>query len=281
MAAPINAGAWRDFLKEKAYLESKGYDFETKIKGNVATINVNGRSFRYIDRDKVSANSGYHLSKMVMNDVDKLVTIDEDTPFMDAMREQIFEIDNCKANIGKDGIAIDITNCYWITARRLNIISERTFIKGLKKAEWKKGRNASIGSLAARTIIKSYVRGKHQRKQNIIIEPQPHREYARYLVLKYVFETFMEIINLLGNDFCFYLTDCIFLTQNYKAVKEVYRILQSRGYYEAKSFNYQLIDVMEDEKQIHWIDFSKTVESKRQKKYYKYSETQLLEKIAR
>lgn len=280
MAAPINGGGWQQYLDDKKYLEEKGYDFITRVKGNVAMIEVNERAYRYIDRDKVTSNAGYHLSKMVMRDVDHLIKLDDGTPFMDEMREQIFDIDNCKANIGKDGIAIDITNCYWITARRLGIITERTFIKGLKKPEWKQGRNAAIGSLAAKIFIKTYKRGKHNRKDNVLIEAAPHREYARYLVLKYVFDTFMEIINTLGDDFCFYLTDCIFLTHNYKAVKEIYRILQERGYYECKSFNYQITAVHEDIKQVEWLDYSKTDEKKREKLYY-YAESQLLEKIAR
>jgi 3'-phosphoadenosine 5'-phosphosulfate sulfotransferase (PAPS reductase)/FAD synthetase len=41
MAAPINGGGWQQYLENKKHLEEKGYDFTTRVKGNVAIIEVN------------------------------------------------------------------------------------------------------------------------------------------------------------------------------------------------------------------------------------------------
>lgn len=185
-------------------------DFTCVRSGSYVYLNYDDKKVQYAPDDH-GGISGAHLSNMVKNDVDKLVVIPEDVTSVGYEPISVYvSQDEIDKMCGQYIYQMDIRHCYWKTAFRQGIISYSTYLKGLRKKDWKSGRNASIGSLDKKTMIQYYEKGQLVETERHV--NPPHFVYARKMVLDAVDNFAMKAIkDVLKDDFLFFITDCFFI----------------------------------------------------------------------
>jgi hypothetical protein len=251
----------------KSYLTSRGDEYDVVISGTTEKIRLNNKTYVPFNAENM-IGSGYHLANMVKADVkqwlENSVRVDENAEinyfgerygddWLEKNKsvlvrrgrdysEQGFNLDSTEKNIGKVLVSIDINDCYWQTAFNRGWITEKTYTGGLRKKEWKVGRNASIGSLCKVEMITTYKNGviardsmgKIRRK---ITRKEAGYQYIRHNIIGFICDMFIELANILGDDFFMYLTDCVFTTMERK--KEVEDFFKKYGYTcKAKTFEF-------------------------------------------
>ena len=169
---------------------------------------------------------------------------------------------NCRNNVGKELIEIDINNCYWNTLLFIDAIDKQTHDKALKKAsEWKLARNATIGSFGRTIRIDYYQEGVLQKEKTKNIKDS----YApiRLQVLDFVWRNCKKIINSSPKDsFCFFITDCFFVEES--SAHYYYSCLDSLGY-EYKTNKVKINSI--DNNKVIW-----QVEGETELKHYTFNE---------
>lgn len=155
---------------------------------------------------------------------------------------------------GQTIYGVDVNDCYWDTAYKMGFIKQETWLKGLKKKEWKIGRNASIGALNKVTMVIEYTDGvkgkayavKSDRKIGVV----------RNNIIHHVHTMFLELLKQLDNEWLMYFTDCIYVPID--KVKIVQDYFQAKGY-QTKVDTYQLDKFEKETGKTEWFDFKKNV----------------------
>ena len=249
-------------------------DFKMINDGSSIIIKCRDITWRFIDYGGVSGR-GYHLSKFVYDDAKKYL---EDNPTLSKIKANSEEIltDNVdlevqKANIngikkylGEQIYCVDVNNCYWDTAHKMGFISQTTYLRGLKKKEWKIGRNASIGSLSKVIVETSFVNGV--KIESTIIKPKVDLSIIRDKIVSEVHESFLKILKRLNEDWIMYFTDCIYIPLS--KVEEVREYFKGIGY-DTKVETFQLDSFNEESLKVYWHDYQKNKE-----KSFQFSERQ-------
>lgn len=278
----------------KNYLTSRGDEYDVVISGTTEKIRLKDKTYVPFNAETM-IGSGYHLANMVKSDVKQCiedsVRVDENAEinyfgekygdnWLDKHNstlvrrgrdysEQGFNLDSIEKNIGKVLVSIDINDCYWQTAYNKGWITEKTYLSGLKKKDWKVGRNASIGSLCKVEMITTYKngviardsQGKIRRK---ITRKEAAYQYVRHNIIGFVCDMFIELANILGDDFFMYLTDCVFTTMERK--KEVEEFFKKYGY-SCKSKTFEFTNIYREDRVVEWVELREPDTPK----YYRYS----------
>ena len=216
------------FTEDIRVLTEKKKTFMVERSGSFTYIHFDNHRLQY-GPDNHGGVSGAQLSRMVRNDVEKLVEFKQTDEYFSIDPPSVYvHQQNMNSEIGQYAVQIDMRNCYWKTAYTLGIITKQTYLKGLRKKEWKVGRNAAIGSLDKKTIVTYYRNGVEVDSERYLM-PRNCR-YARQLVLRKVDEMAIGIINEVCNpdEFLMFVTDCFFIKQS--AADKVRDYLSAHGY---------------------------------------------------
>lgn len=266
--------AW---VNNKAYLLQSKMDFKIASCGNAESLIYDGKEFLYIDKDTVNGN-GHHLTRMFLKDLDAWLEVNaESMPKWDKnYKEQMFNINAIEKHIGEPLVMVDINDCYWRTAYLLGYITEQTYIKGLRKKEWKIGRNACIGGLAKVRVELDYVAGKLKNRK--VIRPKEEYQFVRNHIIGHIHSIFNKLFSQMGNAFFMFLTDCLVTT--YGNLKYVEEELRNCGY-KVKHKPIEFTKVDRANKWVMWVDWTaggKTFEGVdiSVSKYYIYAEHQVV-----
>lgn len=244
--------------------------FATKQYGSTAYLYMpNGKVYAYGDHKK-DKGKGFHICKTVKKDIEKWIRSNPDFNYNEYekpdYKEQLFNLELIKKNIGSPVVGVDITNCYFQTAYNLGYISEKVYKMGNRKPkEWKEGRNASIGSLAKTEINIVYAKGTKKTKK---LFSNPKKKAIRNHIISEIYKMFTELIqNVLHEDYYMYLTDCIYV--DVKHLKTVQDFYTSKGYASKyKQFALRYFDA--EKKYIIWWDYKKE-----RNKWYCYANHQV------
>jgi hypothetical protein len=136
-------------------------------------------------------------------------------------------------------IGVDINDCYWSTLFRIGAVSERVYLAGLKGGKsWKLARNTSIGAMNKKRITCFYnAKGEEEYKRRLIEEND--LAGIRYDVITTVYEMAVDIAKELGDDFCYFATDCFYVTPT--ATDKVRQILKDKYNYESKFYPEKIV----------------------------------------
>lgn len=222
----INKGKY--FGDDIRVLTEQKKNFMVERSGSFTYLHFDNTRLQY-GPDNHGGVTGAHLSKMVRSDVESLVEFKQTDEYYTFDPPSVYvNQENLNRATGEYAYQIDMRNCYWKTAFDIPIISKQTYLKGLRKKEWKVGRNAAIGSLDKKTIITYYREGVEVDSERYLM----HRNcrYARQLVLRKIDEIAMGVINNIcaPGEFLMFITDCFFIKSN--AVEKVRDYLSSNGY---------------------------------------------------
>lgn len=282
----ITVSDYSRFLSNKKYLEETNANYILDYHGTSETIIYNGTALKFVDL-KEKAGKGYHISRMVHKDIDAWLSAHGASllPYGKTYREQLFNINSIEKVVGIQSVAIDINDCYWTTAFLLGYITERTYIMGRRKKEWKEGRNSAIGGLAA-THTSVHMQGKKKLK-TIVAPPEINLRYTyiRNHIVGHVYNIFYELFRLLGADFYVFMVDCVFT--DYKRAKFVKEYLANHGYKtKQKPIEFVAVERGTRKKRISWFDFTAKCKNSGlgkcsskcgcQSKYYEYADSQVI-----
>jgi hypothetical protein len=113
----------------------------------------------------------------------------------------------------------DLNHAYWRIAYNLGIISEHTYMKGLKD-EFKSVRLASLSTLGKEKKYQKIKNGEIIDDYLIIGGEEELKSI--YILIRYTCYKYMnEVKKLLGKDFLCYKTDCIYYIDNKENRKKV------------------------------------------------------------
>ena len=262
------------FVSLKDFLERRGDDFIYTSEGSINSIIHGGVEWVCVDV-KESGGQGHHLNRIWKKDLNAwLEEYGADMPrYNNDYKEQFFQLGAIERSIGEVNVLIDIDNCYWRTSFLLGYITQETYIKGLKKKEWKVGRNACVGSCVKSKVRVPYVKGKRDlsRRERILAPIEYH--YVRNHIIGHIYRLFYQLFEELGENFYMFLTDCV--VTNYKNKARVEQFFTKHGY-ETKSKPVEFLRIVRPTKQVFWYDFTSN-DGKGKEKYYIYANNQLVD----
>lgn len=268
----------------KKYLQDTKSNFNYYTSGSVNKIIYKDKEYMFVE---LSGNSGkgHHLSRKFKKDVDDWLIKHGDTleKHQSNYSEQMFNLGAIESVIGKPIVSIDINDCYWKTAYKLGYITERTYIEGKRKKEWKTGRNACIGSLCKTETIVPYINGIADYSLKKVIRPEIEYQYIRNHIIGYVYKSFYRLHQDIGNKFYMFLTDCVFT--DYRLLHKVQKFFNDDGY-RVKDKPVEFLGVDRKNKVVTWFDFEAErknefgeVIGKGKTKYYIYAPHQVLDGV--
>jgi hypothetical protein len=257
----------------RQFLDLRGDEYDIISSGISERMRFDGKTFIPTDVKEIQKN-GYHLTNIVRGDIKNWLKNNADILIRRERdyTEQLFNLNNIEKNIGNVLISVDINDCYWRTAFLMGYITEKTYNKGLLVKGWKVGRNASIGTLAKTETITTYKNGQVARDmfgklKKRVVRKDEDFQYIRHNIIGRVYDIFIELADILQDDFLMVLTDCVFTTIDKK--KTVEDFLESKGY-TCKNKLFEFTNVNRKDKYVEWIELKKLDTPK----YYRYSEKQ-------
>jgi len=269
-------------LDEKNFKETKDWlilnqeDFTYYMAGSSDRIKWGEKIFTCRSEGSF-VDKGFHLSKIVKQDVDYWITNNWHDKLVERQSvdrmQQLVNLEAVEKAIKEDDYvtSIDLDGCYWETAYKMGFISFRTYIMGSKKEEWKVGRNASIGSLSKREIIIPYKNGAPDNANRYISESSKERQWVRNAIIGHVFDMFAELYCSIPDDFLVYLTDCVFI--NNRKFRYVLDFFHKKGY-EFKIKTVQLTELDKKTGSVSWKELAKD-----KSKYFVFSRHQRLDNL--
>jgi hypothetical protein len=244
--------------------------FKVVYDGSSISIKWNDKSWRFINYGGVNGN-GYHLCKFVYNDVKDYISKNPDaikpniSTYNIDLELQKANFNGLKAHLGKQIYCVDVNDCYWDTAYKMGFISKSTYLRGLKRKEWKTGRNASIGGLSKVVVETTFIDGI--RSDISRVKPEVDLSPIRNAIVNKVHDAFLVILKQLNDNWLMYFTDCIYVPL--EKITEVREYFSSIGY-QTKVSTYNLDIVDEDKNIVYWHDYQKN-----KAKSFRFSERNL------
>lgn len=234
--------------------------FTLRQDGQSMIIDWEDKRWSFISYQGVT-NKGFHLSKFVKEDVTNFLKnnpnyVNEQKEFSNYLE---LEVQKCnmiglKKYEGQQIYCVDVNDCYWDTAYKLGFITKQTYLRGLKKKEWKVGRNACIGGLKKVITVTEYIDGVMSTSE--IEQQSEDLSIIRDIIIDHVHESFLGILNKLNDDWLMYFTDCVYVPL--ERVEEVQDYFTQIGYF-TKVTTYQLDKVDEESGMINWYDYQKNM----------------------
>lgn len=183
---------------------------------------------------------GVHLVKMVQYDIKKRISAGEYTiesnPSLVSSEYNLSSFYTMFNHRGfrvvrdeYDGlmIGVDINRCYWNTLHIIKAISTDLYKKGMANDDYKLACNCAVGSLNKKRDITFFdkngveIKDKHTCSVGDL-------SGVRYDVLVFVYKMAVDIARRLGDKFCYFATDCFYVTPD--AVGEVQKYIAEYGY---------------------------------------------------
>jgi len=202
----------------------KGETFTTIDNGNgYKVIYEDGVVFK--DQGRMIKSSFGWLNKSVVKEAEQRVADGIYVPKNkknekeEALKTVLFNPEVIKESChGVECIAIDMTMCYFRTAKLIGVISDELYEKALARGkkdrfskDFKVALSSSIGSLGSIEIVREYVKGKQkpakfERKETNV---------CRLDIIDRVWEVGMSIIDQIPEGFLMFLTDCFYVLPEY------------------------------------------------------------------
>jgi len=154
-----------------------------------------------------SFRKGMFLFGMVRKDVKLFI---QKNPIIKLPKKysQIEYNKNINADLFGDITATDLNHAYWRIALNLNIISEKTYYKGIKD-EFKAVRLAALSTMGANKKYQK-IKDGYLVKEYMIVEGDEQMQMV-YKLIRYTCYKYMnQVKKLLKKDFLCYKTDCIY-----------------------------------------------------------------------
>lgn len=131
------------------------------------------------------------------------------------------------ARLRKNITATDLNHAYWRIAYNTGIITEKTYLKGLQNhlKEVRLSALSTLGKGKTYKIIKEGVLSEEKIVFGSNEELETLYKYIRYSCYNYMH----ELVELLGNDFVAYKTDCIYYFDNQKNRENVQNYLLKKN----------------------------------------------------
>jgi len=257
------------------HLKKHGRNFIVEKRGNTTQVLFNKCKLKMITRSLEKPKTGFQITALFKKDFLKRFKLGDYCLSDKIQNPQPYYYDFCNKNIRftHDEIyAIDIKNCYWETAYRLGMMSDKIYEYGLslryeseyEQEEIKTMRNACIGGLFTPTLIEHYRDGKMIDSKNI------DSKYAKayFQVINTVYELSQKAIRGLNGNFLYFLTDCFFVKNG--SVNSIVKCIQRAGYeYNVKSISLQKVEFNKAYKKIIWREGNGNED-----KYYSFSKIQ-------
>ena len=249
-----------------ASLKRKNKHFYITRSTSFTKLSYDNKTLTYADRN-FGGIKGAHLSRMVRMDVDKLLPLSAvprgaGVDIITHPPTVYVNTTSVDRSIEDYIYHIDIKNCYWTFAYRTGIISKLTWLQGLKKRDWKIGRNVSIGSLDKHETVEEW-QGDELIDVERIHTPANYK-YARLKVINAVNDLALEAIrSVLKEGFVMFLTDCFCIEGSY--IKQLGEFLSDKGY-EYTSAGIVIKKHLPERKQIVWdkVELAKKKETGQQ-----------------
>jgi len=191
-------------------------DFEKKLKlckklkkSFKSRKSTNYQEIIFGDKSKVVFNSdnkfksGIFLFSMVRSDINKYIQKNGYVTPYDEFPVNYINTQYNKGNL----IGVDINNAYWSVAYLKDYISEKTFLKGLEKKEYKSIRLSALSTLGAKKVYRIYEKGEYVKDEL----HSPNKEIRKFYddIRFSTFAIMYELSLQLNNDFESWKTDCI------------------------------------------------------------------------
>ena len=273
-ASRIGDNQYFDYLDS---LKRHKKSFTVIINGSTRTIIYNERTIDFVDMREMKGQ-GYHICRLVNKDIENFIinNPNHDYTYKEDYKTQLFNLNALQGSYKGLMQGIDIHSCYFETAYQLGYIPLKTYILANKEpSKWKKGRNASIGSLAKNIITNHYENGIEIRSRRSFVDPNPEKaqyvpfkQSIRHHIIGTIYKRFEKLVHILGKDYFMFLTDCIYCENS--RVKDATEYLQSFGY-KVKSKSFEIRRVDKKTKTVFWYDFDKN-----KIKYYNYIDAMVL-----
>lgn len=254
-------GSVDNFEKYLSVYEKTKSSFTVVSYGSTKKIIYGKNTFLFTGIKGEKKPQGMHLIGMVKRDINNLISssyneekdeyeIWDNIPKIPNKKPHLTQINykNCQwYGTGTQMLAIDINHCYWRTAFMLGYIKEETYLKGIEKDEYKKGRLIAIGTLGKMLTVKKYENGV---KIKEYIDDRDYLKYGRFFwhIISKIYELIQELKIVLGEDFLMFLTDCIFIDQNKKDI--AIEIMNKHGY---STKDYLAVFTNTDNNTLNWI----------------------------
>ena len=283
----VNLTDYAYFVQNREFLCQQGRDFDYYSSGTVNKILTRDLELVFIDVAQY-AGKGYHLSRIFRRDINRWLELNTIEKHSEYYQEQMFHLGAIEKSVGYPSVAIDINDCYWRTSAQLGrtehsegYISEKTYIMGKKKDEWKTGRNACIGALCKSEYITPYREGKADYKRRYKIPYPEEYDYIRNHIIGHVYQLFYRLYQQLGDHFYMFLTDCVFT--DYRRANYIQKYLAAHGY-RVKMKPIEFTGVDRKKQIVKWYDFEAEKKDDKGKviqkginKYYNYATHQVLD----
>lgn len=216
----------------------KGLDFEmrmkriqlTKVSGlirqtdNVCELIIGDRYECFVQGGGMS--NGGHLIGLVKKDAAEFLKTKKKLPEVKpnvVARKVNFEYDLNDGEL----IGVDLNHAYWRIAFIYGIISDKTYISGLKSDDFKVSRLTALSILGRRKTYNKLYRGQVIDEYVEIPENQKLRETYNF-IRKFCFETMNNLADFLNYDFESYNTDAIYFRNTEDNLRLVCGYLDSR-----------------------------------------------------
>lgn len=125
-------------------------------------------------------------------------------------------------------VGTDADNAYWNIAYKMGVISENTYVHGLR-IDTKELCLAALASLGADKVYRVIKAGKIT-EDVVIIQGDPKLKDLYQTIRNTCFKHMQAIARKLGNDFVGYRTDCIYYVPKPKNIKIAQEYLTSKGF---------------------------------------------------
>lgn len=236
-------------------------DFELHQSGTTIMIVCDGKKWRFVDYQGITGK-GFHLCKFVNEDAKAYADRHAATLLLPQNKKPNIDLEVQKANpgmlakmVGQQIYGVDVNDCYWDTAYRKTVLRQETYLRGLKKKEWKVGRNASIGALNKVTVVTKYQAGLKTTAEPVVKDES--LAIIRNDIVWSVHEMFMRLLKQLGEDWLMYFTDCVYVPL--EKVAEVQEFFLKEGY-QTKLNTYQLDKFDLATGKTEWYDYEKNAD---------------------
>ena len=210
-----------DFEGKLKLFKKLNKNFKTRYSLNYKEIIF--EDSKLIFTDKKTQFQGLFLFRLVKNDIQNYLLENE----VIALDKLPTNFTNINFDSNKKIIGVDINNAYWSIAYRKGYISEKTYLKGIEKKEYKVARLSALSTLGKERSYRIYESGKWK---SVEIKKQDNDLIEIYNDIRYTtFALMYEISLILKNEFHSWKTDCIFCTDNELIINKVTQIIESYG----------------------------------------------------
>lgn len=213
---PYKMDRYKSFIK---WIDWHGEEYYFRETGNIIDIIIGKRQFIFHKKNSnyKKFQNGFFLYNQVKQDaVNFLNTKKLRLPKKYPSQKLNSKFKKLKYRI----TATDLNHAYWRIAYQLGIISERTYLNGIKSEKYKISRLTALSTLGKEKVWECRGGAKKSKKIKKLVGDEQLRNLYEAIRLKCYWHM-NKIRKLLGEDFVAYRTDCIYYTDTKANRKKV------------------------------------------------------------